>query len=221
MNDKTTKIMFTIDLLRGEGVPAKSSPAGIAFAVMTAAVPVIVAVIFIGLYMNNKVVMSLKEREIKVLSEKIEKLSDAMELQKTLEKEKMHYNVCLGEVKSTIEKFDQWSPILTTLIDNMPSSVVLTELNVGQDTVKKNVPKKDNPNAMMEIDALVTTMQIIVSDSSQSDSDKAVKEFRDYLCSSSVLGPKLEKSNVSQETGTQGGMDVVNYMIDCVFKDGL
>lgn len=213
--------MFTIDLLKGNGIPFKSGPAGIAFGVVTVAVPVIIAVTIAGLYLNNKVAMSLKKKEISVLEQKIEKLSDTMELQKSLENEKKHYKVCLSEVKTTIEKFNQWSPILTTLIENMPHSVVLTELNVEQDTVKKKVPKQDNPKSMMEIDALVTKMRIMVSDSSKSNSDKAVKEFRDYLCSSSILGPRLEKTEVSQESATLGGRDVINYLIDCVFKDGL
>lgn len=215
------KTTFTIDLLKGEGIPFRSGPAGVAFAVITAAVPIVIAIAIGGIYFHNNVIMSLKAKEIAVMETKVDGLSDAIEQQKTLEKEKSHYDICLSEVKSTLGKFNQWSPVLTTLVENMPHSVILTELEVKQDTVKKKVPKKDDPSKMVEISAPVTTMRVTVSDSTRTDSDQAVKEFRDHLCSSAVLGPKLEKVDVSKESGTLEGQDIVYYMIDCVFKAGL
>jgi hypothetical protein len=221
MSDRATKTVFTIDLLKGGGVPFKSGPAGVVLAVITAAVPVVVAITLGGLYLNNKVVMSLKAGEISSLETKVDELSDVIERQRALEREKFHYNVCLSEIKSTIGKFNQWSPVLTTLVENMPRSVILTELEVDQNIVKKKVPDKNKPGKMIEVDAPVTTMRVMVSDSSRTDSDQAVKEFRDYLFSSSILGPKLEKADVSKESGTQGGQDVVYYVINCVFKAGI
>ena len=221
MSDRATKTVFTIDLLKGGGVPFKSGPAGVVLAVITAAVPVVIAITLGGLYLNNKVVMSLKAGEISSLETKVDELSDVIERQRALEREKFHYNVCLSEIKSTIGKFNQWSPVLTTLVENMPRSVILTELEVDQNIVKKKVPDKDKPGKMIEVDAPVTTMRVMVSDSSRTDSDQAVKEFRDYLFSSSILGPKLEKADVSKESGTQGGQDVVYYVINCVFKAGI
>ncbi|KPL23047.1 MAG: hypothetical protein AMJ75_06840 [Phycisphaerae bacterium SM1_79] len=215
------KTKFTIDLLKGEGIPFRSCPVSVVFAVITVAVPIVIAIVFGGIYFHNNVIMSLKAKEITVMENKIDGLSDAIKQQKTLEREKSHYNNCLSEVKSTLGKFNQWSPVLTTLVENMPHSVILTELEVKQDTVKKKVPKKEDPSKMVEISAAVTTMRVTVSDSSRTDSDQAVKEFRDHLCSSAVLGPKLEKVDVSKESGNLEGQDIVYYMIDCVFKTGL
>ena len=100
----------------------------------------------------------------------------------------------------------------------MPASVILTELEVKQDIVKQKVSDKDNPKSKVDVDTFITTMRVTVSDSSQSNSDEAVKEFRDYICSSDFLGPRLEKVGVSKESGKLGGEDVVYYLIDCVFK---
>lgn len=221
MNDSAIKTTFNIDLLKGQGLPLRSSPAGIAVTMICAALPVVMAIAVIGLFMHNKIEISQREKEITELTEKIDEMSETVELQKTLEQEKTHYGVCLSEVKSSIERFSQWSPVLTTLVENMPSSVILTELEVEQDIVKKKVPDKENPKKMNEVDTFVTTMQVTVSNNSRSNSDEAVKEFRDFLCSSPLLGPRLEKVGVSKESGTLAGQDVVYYLIDCVFKAGL
>ena len=45
--------MFTIDLLKGQGIPIKSRPTGIAISAAAVAVPVIIAIVMLGFYLRN------------------------------------------------------------------------------------------------------------------------------------------------------------------------
>lgn len=213
--------MFTIDLLKGQGIPAKSRPEGIAIAAAALAVPVIIAIVMFGLYLRNKIIISIQKQEIANYETRIDKLSDAVELQKSFEYEKNAISSCLSEVSTSIGRHTQWSPVLATLVKNMPDSVVLTDLEVKQGSVKRKVPKKDDPKKMIEISVPVRTLQINVCGSPQSNCDKAVRDFRERLRSSAFLGPKLENIRVSQRFGTLQSRDVVFYQIDCVFKPEL
>jgi len=213
--------MFTIDLLKGQGIPMKSSPGGIAIAAVTVAVPMTIAIIMFGFYLNNRTQVSIKEHEIVRCQAEIDKLSGAVELQKSLEKEKITYGNYLSEVNSSISRYIQWSPVLVTLVENMPDSVMLTELEVKQLSVRKKVPDKDNPQEMIEKSVPVRILQMTVSGSPQHDCDKAVRDFRNRLRSSAFLGPKLENIGVSQESETLEGRDVASYGIECVFKTRL
>jgi len=96
--------------------------------------------------------------------------------------------------------------------------VMLTKLEVKQHSVRKKVPKKDNPQEMIEKNVPVRILQMSVSGSPQHDCDKAVRDFRNRLRSSAFLGPKLENIGVSQESETLEGRDVASYEIECVFK---
>ena len=80
--------MFKIDLLKGQGLPLKSSPGGIAIIAITIAVPLYVVIITFGFYANDITRMSIQEQEIVRCQSEIDKLSDAVKLQETLEKEK-------------------------------------------------------------------------------------------------------------------------------------
>ena len=213
--------MFTIDLLKGQGIPMKSSPGGIAIAAVTVAVPMTIAIIMFGFYMNNMTQVSIKEQEIVRCQAEIDKLSGAVELQDSLEKEKIVYGNCLSEVRSSISKYIQWSPVLVTIVENMPDSVMLTALEVKQNSVRKKVPKEDNPEEMIEKSVPVRILQMSVSGDPQQDCDKAVRDFRNRLRSSAFLGPKLENIGVSQESETLEGRDVAYYEIECVFKTRL
>ena len=213
--------MFTIDLLKGQGIPIRSRPEGIAVAVVTFAVPLIVAIVMLGYYLHTTITISIQKQRIINYETKIAELSDAVKLQKSFEREKYIINNCLSEVSYSIDRHIQWSPILATLAENMPNSVVLTKLEVKQRFTKRKVPKKDEPKKMIDISVPVRTLQMSVSGSPHSACDEAIRDFRDRLRSSALLGPKLEDIRVSQGFGTLEGKDVVSYDIDCIFKPAL
>ena len=213
-----SEAIFTIDLLNGRALPLKGKPGGLAVIAVTAAVPIAVAIGLVGLYLHNNAAVAAAEKETAHYEAEIGKLSEAVELKAALEKERIAYKNYLSDVSSSIKRQTQWSPILTTLIENIPDSVVLTNINVEQKSVKKKVPKPDDPKKTVEIDVLVKTLRLRVSSGSQRNCDEAVRDFRDRLRSSALLGPKLENIAVAQESETREGRDVVSYEISCIFK---
>ena len=90
-NTVKNKGMFTIDLLKGQGIPTKSGPAGITIALITAIVPAVIALSLYGLHLNNKVVTKIRQQDIQKLEAKTSELSGAVEMKKALEKEKVLY----------------------------------------------------------------------------------------------------------------------------------
>jgi Tfp pilus assembly protein PilN len=212
--------MFTIDLLKGQAIPLKSKPGSLAIIVISLAIPVTVAAGMLSFYQRNKIVVSVKEQEIAKCQAEIEKLSDAIELKRALEKKKTDYSSCLSEVKSSIKRYTQWSPVLTTIMENIPESVTLSSLSVEHNSVKKKVPKEDNPQKMVEVDVLVRTLRLSVVGNNQDNNDEAVRDFRDRLRDSEFLGPRLENIGVSQKSETRNGRDIVSYEISCVLKAG-
>ena len=214
--------MFTIDLLKGQSIPTKSRPGGIAFAAVTFALPVIIAIVMLGLYLSNSIATSIQREKMLICKTKTQELSIAVELQKSLQKEKETISRCLSDVTSAIGRHTQWSPILVEMVKSMPDSIVLTNLEVEQRSVTRKIPKKDNPMMEVSISIPVRTLRISVSGNPQSDCDKAVRDFGDCLRFSTVLEPELEDIRVSKQYFSKlEGKDVVSYDIDCVFKPGL
>lgn len=210
--------MFTIDLLKGRGIPLKGRPGGLVIMAMTAVVPIVVAMGMFTLYLNNNVAASVREKEVARLDTEIGKLSGAVKLQQALQTEKSSYGKSLLEVRSTISKHTQWSPILTTLMENIPDSVVLTSLEIEHNSVRKKVPKKDDPEKTVEKSIPVRILRLSVRGVRQS---QAVKDFMERLSDSTSLGPKLEKISHSQEQVKEDGVQLVSYQISCFFKPGI
>jgi Tfp pilus assembly protein PilN len=213
--------MFTIDLLKGQGVPAKSRPRNIAIGAAAVVAPVIIAIAMFGFYFRNKVTISIKKDAIANFKTKIAGMSEAIEFQKSFEQQKKTYNNCLSEVSDNLDRHTQWSPVLTTLVKNMPESVILTALNVKQGSTKIKVPQKDDPKKMIDAAVPVRTLQMTVAGRPQSNSDEAIKDFSESLRSSSLLGPRLEEIRIAQGIAKLGEEEVISYQIDCIFKPGM
>ena len=188
---------------------------------IAATVPVIAAIAVFGFYLQNKIIISIRKGEVASYEKKIAELSDAVELQESLQRKIGLYNTSLSEIKSTVGRHTQWSGILATVVENLPKSVVLTALEVKEHTVKKTVPKKDEPGKTTDISVPVPVLRMSVSSLPQSGSDKAVKKFQDNLRSSGLLGPQLDNIVVSQKTDKLGDLKVVSYEIDCLLKPKL
>jgi Tfp pilus assembly protein PilN len=213
--------MYTIDLLKGQGIPRKSTPGSIAATAATAFVPVVIAIAMFGLYLRNEIVISIQASTITNYEKKTKDLSDAVKQQKAFEEEIKTYNNYLTEVSNNLDRHTQWSPVLVTVVDNLPDSVVLTSLEVKQRPVRQKVPKKDDPKVMIDISVPVRNLLMTVAGLPESNSDEEIKDFSDKLRSSDLLGPKLENVRISQGVGKLGDKDVVSYQINCMFKPGM
>ena len=213
--------MFTIDLLKGRGIPAKSRPRNIAVVAAAVVVPVTIAIAMFGFFLHNRIIISIKKNTIGNYETRISGLSDAIEMQKSFEEEKSAYCNCLSEVLSSLDRHTQWSPVLVTLVENMPDSVMLTALDVKQRSTRMKVRQKDDPAKMIDVFVPVRTLQMKVVGRPQTNCDEAIRDFSELLRSSSLLGPKLENIRISQGLGKIKDQEVVSYQIDCIFKPGL
>jgi Tfp pilus assembly protein PilN len=213
--------MFTIDLLQGQGVPAKSRPRNIAIGAAAVVAPIIIAIAMFSFYLRNKVVISIQKNAIANFKTKIAGMSDVIELKKSFDEQKKTYNNCLSEVSGNLDRHAQWSPVLVTVVKNMPESVVLTALDVKQRSTKIKVPQKDDPKKMIDTAVPLRTLQMTVAGRPQSNSDEAIKDFSERLRSSSLLGPRLENIRIAQGVAKLGEEEVISYQIDCIFKPGM
>jgi hypothetical protein len=212
--------MFTIDLLKGQGIPIKSGPERLLFAAATAAGPGIAVIILLGMYLSSAAAISVHRQGIVGYDEKIARpeLVEALAGQKRFEQNKSLIQGCLQEVSTVIGRHAQWSPVLQTVVEYMPDSVVLTKLEVKQESVKQRCPKNDDPEQTVEVSIPVRKLQMSVSSNTKLGCDQAVRDFRDRLLLSPVLGPKLENIKVEQSDDKLDGRQVVSYQINCLFK---
>jgi len=217
--------MFTIYLLKGQGRPVRTRPKGIAIFVATFVVPMLVAILMASYYYNNKVVISIHKQNISNFNTQLERLADALKLKESWERDKINLSNCLSDVASSIGTHTQWSPILVSLVQNLPNSAVLNSLEVKQTLINKKasaIAEKDKKDKTADTSVIVRTLSMRLCGNPNSDFDREIKVFRDRLLASNTIGTKLEDVVIASQTNdTMDGRNVISYDIDCIFKPGI
>jgi len=213
--------MFTIDLLKGAGLPEKGKARNMALAAAASAVPLVAAIAMFSVYLQGEIDISIQSGKIARWKASTDTLSDAVARQKELEREKALYGAYTAEVEDAMGRHTQWSPILATVASNMPESVVLTALEVKKHAVRMKVTTKEDPEKTRDVSVPVPTLRMNLAATPQPDGDKDVKDFRSRLLASALLGSRLEDITVSQKADKLNGLEVVSYEINCLFKPKL
>ncbi len=215
--------MFTIDLLKGRGIPVKSGPTGVAFAAITIMIPLGLAIAMLGSYLNNKIVIAVEKNNVAGFEKKInsDEIEHALRVAKLLKQQEQDLHDSLSEVSSIIANHTQWTTVLETIVNNMPTSMVMTRIEVKDESRKVKRAKKDDPEKIVTVAIPVRILRMSLMGNLQNNYDKEVRDFRDSLLCDELLGPKLEEIRVAQEFDKVDDRDVVSYEMYLVFKPAM
>lgn len=205
--------MFKIDLLKGKGIPVKSKPREAVLIGISFGVPVTVLIVLLGHYLYGEVIASTQKGLVNSYETKLSRLADKLAVQESAEAEIIALNTCLKEVAENIGGHIQWSPILQVVADNMPEALVLEKLEVREESVRREIPRKDDPSKRVPIYINRRVMQISLYGKLGVDNDEAVLQFQQNLRASGMLSPKVDNIKADEKEG------LMRYKIECILEN--
>jgi len=209
--------MFTIDLLKGQGIPIKSRPGGAAFVAMIIAVPIIITMIMFGDYVRCNIMLNTQQRFFDNIETDIIKYSQARIFQENAKRWIEETNECLEEASDIISHQIQWSPVLEVLARNMPVKLVLSELSLRTEVDNREVPRRDDPSKKTTIPFPKRILTITFYGKLNSVSDRQALGFLKALSTSEFLNHKVEGIRMISQTADIKN-NAMQYTIECVFK---
>ena len=212
--------MHTIDLLRGQGIPAKTTLGSAGMIMVIIAVPILAAAGMVDRYMQNDTDIGIKQQGIAMEQATIEEFADAVKFKESVEKEQKAIGSKLSEVSSCLGKYIQWSPVLETLASYMPAQMVMSGLRAESTSERQRVASENDPKRMVNVTVSKRMLVIDISGSELRDYGDVVQRYASRLKSSPVLGPKLENIEVSQNPGNVRDINTVSYTMNLKFKSG-
>lgn len=212
--------MIKIDLLKGRGLANKNIAQNITVMLIAVAVPAVLALIMTLCLAHFKITGSIQKKRIANYQARIEQSAQTLAFRKSLENETQTIAKCMSEVCTSIGKYAQWSPVIESVVQNIPDSMVLTKLEAEQKSSKIKKPDGDNSKSEM-VNAIVRTLNITVSGNWGIDYDKDVQEFKNKLNSSPSIGPNLSQIRVSRKSQGFDNKETACYEIACTFKPSM
>jgi hypothetical protein len=212
-------MMYTIDLLKGHGIPIRNRRGGLLIIIATIAVPLIIAMVMYTQYLLTRIDSERADVTIRDRDKQIAKMADAVKSLASLERQNVTMGDCLSDVSVAIGKNMQWSPILRLIVENMPATTQLHKLDVSLVQLSKQVPDKADPKRLVNVPYASRTLRISLHEFSKSDNGEGVHAFIRKMRTSSVLADKVDDIRIAaQEREKVQGVEVTRYDIDCVFK---
>ena len=212
--------MHTIDLLRGQGIPVKTTLGSAAMVIVMVVVPILAVAGMADRYLQNKTEIGIKQQAITVEQGTIEKFADDVKYKESLQKQQGVVNNKLSEVSSSLGNYIQWSGVLEALARYMPAQMVMSSLTAESTSERQKVPSKNNPKRMVNVTVFKRRLVLDISGTELRDYGDVVQGYANRLKSSSVLGPKLEGIEVSQKPASSGDVNTVSYTMNLKFKSG-
>ena len=207
--------MHTIDLLRGQGIPAKTTLGSVGMILVIIAIPIFAAAGMVDRYLQNKTDIEIKQQTIVNEQATIDDFADAVNFKDSLLEQQNTIRSKLSEVSSCLGRYIQWSPVLKTLAENMPRGMIMNALKADSTVDRKRAAGEKNPKMTVK-----RTLIIDISGIERRDYGNEVESYSRRLKLSSVLGPKLENIEFSQKPGSTGDINTVSYTMNLVFKSG-
>jgi len=212
--------MHTIDLLRGQGVPAKATFGTVAMVIVFVAVPILAAAVLLDRYLGNKEVIAIDQQAIAKAQETVERFAADVTFKEQVERQQSGIDARLKEVKSCLGDYVQWSPVLMNLVENMPADMVMNKLAAETRRSRERVVKDSDPNRPVTVNVTRRTLVLDISGITTGSYNSVVRDYGERLRKSSVLGPKLENIVVSEKAGQLGDDKTVSYTMNLIFKAG-
>ena len=210
--------MHTIDLLKGQGIPAKTTLGSAAMVVVIVVVPILIAAWMVDRYMQNETYIEIKQESIDAEQKTIDEFADDVKFKESMDQKQFAVNAKLSEVSSSLGRYIQWSPVLETLAEHMPDQMVMSGLKAESRTVQQQAASEEDPQR--EVTIIMRKLVRDISGSGKLDYGSLVKAYADSLKSSPVLKPKLEDIVFSQNRGRSVDDNTVSYTMDIKFKPG-
>jgi hypothetical protein len=207
--------MHTIDLLRGQGIPAKTTLGSVVMIIVIITLPILAAAGMVDRYIQNKTEIGIKQKAIDKEQTTIEEFVDAVKLKETILKQQNIIRSKLSEVSSCLGRYIQWSPVLITLAENMPRGMIMNALRAECTVERQRVAGEKDPKSTIK-----RTLILDISGTERRDYGDDIENYSRRLKTSKGLGPKLEDIVVSQKPGSTGDINTVSYTMNLMFKSG-
>lgn len=212
--------MHTIDLLRGQGIPAKTTLGSAAMVIVIVVVPILAGAAMADRYLQNKTDIEIKQQQIILEQATIEKFADAVKFKESIQMQQNAIGGELSEVASCLDNYIQWTPVLETIARYMPSQMVMNELRVENTSDRQRITSENNPNSTAYVTVYKRKLVLVISGSELRDYNSDVENYSESLKLSPVLGPKLERIEFSQNPISTGEVKTVSYTMNFEFKSG-
>jgi len=211
--------MFTIDLLKGQGLPRKSQPVVIALAAIPFLIPVLAAIATAACWQFNHHEIASKKSVIDDNLKKVAECQADLDTYAQTQRKIAEINQQFGEVAKALNLRIQATPLLTDIVAAIPDLLILTELKMPRSDLQEKVTDEKTQN-LTYVKVVQRKIILSVAGLSNPSTDQSVQTYIQSLRQSAAISRAAQDIGIAARKAlTIDGQSMAVYEIECVLKE--
>jgi hypothetical protein len=211
--------MFSIDLLKGNGLPQKLNVKKSAMKVVPILIPLLAMGVFAASYQRDKTALQTQRQTLISNQQQIGQYTkDVIEYNKIGTRIK-GMEKCLNDISMALSYRIQVSDILMGLVQALPESIFIYEIKMDRNAVYEKSQQDDSAEAKQRL-VIRRQLKLTLCGYDAAQSDVAVQDYVNELEKSPLLSKIfLEIKPSARQQGEVDGRPAIYYEIDCVLQE--
>ena len=211
--------MFSIDLLKGKGLPEKTDLKRSVLKVLPILIPVLAVTLFASAYQHNGA--SLRTQQQRLLSNQ-QQLS--LYTEDVADYNKMNLKIkgmkkCLNDISKAMAYRVQVSEVFVELVQALPESIFVYEMKLDRNAAQKKIQQPDSGEVTQRL-VVRRKLNLVLCGYDAERSDAAVQEYVNTLKQSPLLTEIFTEIKPSaRQQGEVDARSAIYYEIDCVLRE--
>lgn len=212
-------MMFSIDLLKGKGLPQKLDMKKSMLKAVPVLIPLLAMGVFAASYQRDKTALQNQRQTLVSNQQAIAQYANDV-----IEYDKMNTRIkgmekCLNEISRALSYRIQFSDLLMELVQALPESIFVYEIKMDRNAVYEKIQQEDSAEVKQRL-VVRRQMKLVLCGYNADQSDAAVQDYVARLEQSPLLsGIFTEIKPSARQQGEVDDRPAIYYEIDCTLRE--
>jgi Tfp pilus assembly protein PilN len=211
--------MFSIDLLKGKGLPEKIDPKRLALKALPILIPAMAIMVFASAYQHDRASLRTKQQLLDSNQQQLSLYTEDIAEYNKINSKIKGMQKCLNDISKAMNYRVQVSNILVELVQVLPENIFIYEMKLDRNAAQKKVQHPDSGEVKQQL-VVRRKLDLVLCGYDGDRSDAAVQEYVNALKQSPLLTEVF--TEIKPSARQQGEVDdraAIYYEIECVLRE--
>jgi len=211
--------MFSIDLLKGKGLPEKGDLKRSALKALPILIPVLAVTVLASAYQRDRASLQDQQQVLQSNQQQLELYTEDVAEYNKINLKIKGMQKCLKDISKAMAYRIQVSEVLVELVQALPESIFVYEMNLDRNSVQEKFQQPDSGEVKQQL-VVRRKLKLVLCGHNADRSDAAIQEYINDLKQSPLLTEVFTKiTPPTRQQGEVDGRPAIYYEIECELRE--
>ena len=211
--------MFSIDLLKGKGLPEKIDLKRSVLKALPILIPALAVMVFASTYQRDRAVLQTQQQALSSNQQQLEEFAKDIAEYNKVDTRIKGMKKCLKDISKAMSYRLQVSQVFVELVQSLPENIFVYEMKMDRNSVQEKVQQPGSGEVKQRL-VIRRKLKLVLCGYDGDQGDAAVQEYINTLKESALLSEIFTEMKPSaRQQGEVDGRPAIYYEIECVLRE--